>query len=102
MNIENLNQFNKRLFNKYFGNYIKERRLQLGYSIEDLLKKNPTLNREAIKLIESGRRPVSQIEFDLLVDILALDQQELTNIVKLTQINKLLNIYMEINENYPK
>jgi len=102
MDLDNLNQFDRRLFNKYFGIYVKTKRLQMGYSLEALSELIPNISCKNLKLIESGIGRVSQIELDLLCKVLELSPQELLNIGRITQVNTLLSVYAETNEHYPK
>lgn len=102
MELENLNQFDEALFNKYFGTYIKEQRLKLGCSYDELSDKIFTMDPQSIELIESGNRFITKHEFDSLCTSLELDPQVLINIGRLTQVRSLIDVYMETNEHYPK
>ena len=101
MDVENLNQFNKRLFKKYLGIYIQQRRVQLKLSIEQLATAT-SLSDKKIKLLESGQGQVSQEIFDILCKFLQLDPIELINIGKITQIQHIMDMYKEIDEHYPR
>ena len=99
--LKSLNQFDKRLFNKFFGNYVKNSRLQVGYSLEQLSQKIQSIDVKNLKLIECGRARLDQDDLDLLCIHLQLDHQELLNIARMIQVQSLLGIYEEINSNYP-
>lgn len=101
MDLENLNQYNKRLFKKFFGIYVKERRTQLKLSLEQLCQ-YVGMNIKSLKAVEAGQKQISQQDFDLICYHLSLDPQELVNIGKITQVQNILNVYKEIDELYPK
>lgn len=102
MDLENLNQYNKKLFKKFFGIYIKSRRESLGISLEDLTKSMSLKDTKTLKLIEAGTKPITQEELDLFCYYLSLDPQELLNIGKITQVQNIIDVYREIDELYPK
>lgn len=101
MDLENLSQFNKRLFKKFLGVYVKERRQQLDISVEQLAASMKFTVKD-LKLIESGQKQLNQNVFDLLCNYLELDPSELINIGKVTQVQHIMDIYKEIDEHYPR
>lgn len=100
MNLENLSQFNKRLFKKFLGVYINKQRLQLNIPLEHL-SDLVAIPIKDLKSIESGLRMLTQKQFDLLCMVLELDPYELIHIGKITQVQSMLGFYKEIDEHYP-
>jgi len=102
VNISNLNQFNPPKFFKLLGHYIKRRRTDLNLSLDDLSFKVKTLTSTQLSQIESGSLPISDEEFYLLDQYLFLEPEELLNIAKITQVQKIMEINREINDLFPK
>jgi len=101
MDLENLSQFNKRLFKKFLGIYVRERRQQLNLSIQQAAIFTGMTEKD-VKLIESGQLKLTQEIFDRLRSSLELDSSELADLGKLTQVKHIMNVYKEIDEHYPR
>jgi transcriptional regulator with XRE-family HTH domain len=102
MDLENLNQFNKKLFKKFFGIYIKEKRIELDLTHEKLAEMMGDLDVKSIKSIETGQKAISQKDLDLFCYYLQLDQQELINIGRITQVQNILDFVKETDAFYPR
>jgi len=101
MDLENLSQFNKRLFKKFLGIYVRERRQQLDLSIQQVAAFTGITEKD-MKLVESGQLKLTQEIFDRLRSSLELDSSELADLGKLTQVKHIMNVYKEIDEHYPR
>lgn len=101
MDLKNLTQFNKRHFKKLLGIYIRETRTSIGWSLETAAEKL-SLPVSELKQIESGQKTLTQTSFDYLCISLNLDDQEIYNIGKITQAQQLMEIYRELDEQFPK
>lgn len=100
MQIARLSAFNKRFFKKILGRHISRKRQLLGRSCEeiaDLLGLTP----RSVRLIEAGHKNISQEQFEFFVNYLSLDEDELIAMSKITHVQYLMDIYKEIDENYP-
>jgi hypothetical protein len=101
MDLENLSQFNKRLFKKFLGVYVKTRRTELKLSVEKI-SESMNISVKEFKNIESGQWRMNQYVFDSLSYHLAFDPNELVNICRVTQIQHIMNVCKEIDELYPR
>lgn len=97
MDLQKLTQYNEKLFFKYLGHYIAQKRQQFKLSLSELFENNELFDAYKLKSIESGELMLSQIEFDDIVDFFELDPSELLNIAKLTQVNYILELHSEID-----
>lgn len=102
MNLENLTQFNKKHFKKFLGLYIKERRVFLDLTENQVSEWMGFSSSKTLRSIESGQKNLSQSEFDHLCYILDLNQTELLSLGKITQVQNILDLYREIDAQYPK
>lgn len=100
MDLENLSQFNKRLFKKFLGIYISRRRTELNLSLAQA-STAALISEKEFKFIEAGHAKLSQKLFDRLCFVLDLDPQEILNIGKVTQVKHLLKVCKEIDEHIP-
>jgi|JI10StandDraft_1071094.scaffolds.fasta_scaffold289302_3 transcriptional regulator with XRE-family HTH domain len=96
MNLETLNQFNKREFGRLFGLYIKHQKLSLNVTSEKIAK-DTGLTLKEVKMIESGRKRLSQNDFETLVNVMQLDRTEILNLSKITHVENILNFLREID-----
>jgi hypothetical protein len=101
MNLEALNQFNKREFNRLFGLYVKRQKQALDISSEQLSSLTGLPLKE-IKLIESGRRRLSQSHFEIVVLALQMDPDEILSLSKITQVENILDFLREIDGFYSR
>jgi ribosome-binding protein aMBF1 (putative translation factor) len=101
MDLENLTQYDKPKFKEMFGLYVQETRNAMKWSEQELAK-HLNLPVSDIGLIEAGQKTLSQDSFDYLRLSLNLDENEILNIARITQVQMLLEVYREINEQYPK
>jgi hypothetical protein len=101
VNIDNLSQYNSSQFLKLFGLYIEQRRLSFNLSVEDLVLNTPFLSSEALKEIEAGTHPLSDEQLAAIIEILNLDESDLLNLAKITQVQSLVEISKELNEHFP-
>lgn len=101
MDLENLSQFNKRLFKKFLGVYVQQRRLQFSLTVEQIAK-TLQVSVPDFRRIESGQAKISQNLFDQLRHYLELDPAELVNMGRLTQVRHIMGVYKEIDEHYPR
>lgn len=100
MLLNKLSNFNKKDFNKLFGLYIKRRRIELGLKETDLALLTD-LNLKEISLLETGRKKISEPLFETLFNVLQMDQNEVIELSKITQVQYLINLFKVIDENYP-
>ena len=100
MILESLNQFNRRQFKRYFGLYMKRQRAELNFTAE-YVAYLADIEVQDLKSIESGKKSMSQTEFDSICKYLYLDSVEIRNICKITQVQNLMNVLKEIDGLYP-
>ncbi|MBC7466988.1 MAG: helix-turn-helix transcriptional regulator [Bdellovibrio sp.] len=101
MQLESLNQFNKRQFKKFFGLYMKRQRAELNVTIE-YVAHLADINASDFKSIESGKKSMSQTEFESICKYLYLDLFEIENIYRITHAQYLMNVFKVIDGHYPK
>ncbi len=100
LDLENLSQFNKRLFKKYLGIYISQRRADLKISLTQA-SSAALISEKEFKSIEAGQTKLSQNLFDRLCFAFDLDPQEIVNIGKVTQVQHILEVCKELDELTP-
>ncbi len=100
MNIENLCQFNSNLFLKMLGNYIQLCRNGLRLSIHEVSVKTH-LSTEKLEQIEKGQYLLNDAELMTIIDRLSLDQSEIMNMAKITQVQEIIQVTRELNANFP-
>lgn len=96
MNLETLNQFNKREFGRLFGLYVKRQKDILNLT-SDKIAEDTGLTLKEVKMIESGRKRLSQNEFDTIVSVMQMDRGEILNLSKITHVENILNFLREID-----
>ncbi len=96
MNLETLNQFNKREFGRLFGLYMKRQKLLLNMSSEQIAA-NTGLALKDVKMIEAGRKRLSQSNFETIVTVMQMDRGEILNLSKITHVENILNFLREID-----
>lgn len=101
MDLENLTQFDKRKFKELFGLRIQEIRTSLNWTSAELAA-HLNIPETDIPLIEAGNKTLSQDAFDYLREALTIDEKDILNIAKITQVQMLMEVYRELNEQYPK
>lgn len=101
MNLDALSQFNKREFGRLFGLYIKRQKLALHVTTEQL-SESTGLPLKDIKMIESGRKRLSQSHFEIIVGVLQMDPAEILNLSKITHVEDILEFLREIDGFYPR
>ena len=101
MELDNLTQYDKRSFKKLLGLYAQETRLAYGWTLEETAERLKLPVAE-LKQIEAGQKTLSQTAFDYLRLSLNLDEQDLINIGRITQVQNLMDVYREINAQFPK
>ena len=101
MQLESLNQFNKRHFKKFFGLYMKRQRAELNMTVE-YVAHLADINVSDFKSIESGKKSMSQTQFESICKYLYLDLFEIHNISKITHAQYLMNVFKVIDGHYPR
>ncbi|OYZ17598.1 MAG: hypothetical protein B7Y39_14985 [Bdellovibrio sp. 28-41-41] len=96
MNLETLNQFNKREFGRLFGLYVKRQKDLLNLT-SDKIAEATGITLKEVKMIESGRKRLSQNEFETIVSVMQMDRGEILNLSKITHVENILNFLREIN-----
>lgn len=96
MNIETLNQFNKREFGRLFGLYVKRQKVILNLTSEKIAE-DCGLTLKEVKMIESGRKRLSQNEFETIASVMQMDKGEILNLSKITHVENILNFLREID-----
>lgn len=96
MNLETLNQFNKREFGRLFGLYMKRQKLLLNMSSEQIAA-DTGLALKDVKMIEAGRKRLSQSNFETIVTVMQMDRGEILNLSKITHVENILNFLREID-----
>ena len=101
MTLENLTQYDKPKFKELLGLYVKETRQSLKWTEQELAAhlNLPTCD---ILQIEAGKKTLTQDAFDYLRLSLNLNENDLSDIARITQVQMLMEFYREINEQYPK
>ena len=97
MDLANLAQFDQEMFFKLFGFYLKDSRMKLNRSVDDVAQLSQMLSPDDIVLIEAGLKNISQAEFNVLCETLTLDSAEIFNLAKITQVQYLINVLKETN-----
>lgn len=101
MDLEKLVQFNKREFYRLFGNYIKHQRQTLALDFRHVSSLTG-LPEQDLKLIECGKKKLSQAHLLALKGSLQLDDAELINLTRITQIDYILSVSKELDEFFPR
>jgi transcriptional regulator with XRE-family HTH domain len=101
MELNSLTFLNKKLSFKLLGNYINKKRLLFNYSIEDL-SKYLNIDPNEFRKIESGKKFITQSQFDQLKQYLDFDQSELFELNYIVESKYLINMYKVLDENFPK
>lgn len=96
MNLETLNQFNKREFGRLFGLYMKRQKRLLNISSEKIAE-DTGLTLKDVKMIEAGRKRLSQGNFETIVTVMQMDRGEILNLSKITHVENILNFLREID-----
>jgi transcriptional regulator with XRE-family HTH domain len=96
MNLETLNQFNTREFGRLFGLYMKRQKLSLNVTSEKLAA-DTGLTLKEVKMIESGRKRLSQNDFESVVNVLRMEKTEILNLSKITHVENILSFLREID-----
>lgn len=99
--IDNLAEYRRSEFFQYLGQFLADRRVQLGISV-DRLAQLTLIGAGQIREIESASREASQQEFDSLLAHLDIDIYEIHEICRVTHAQYMLEFYRIIDENYPK
>lgn len=100
MQIEKLSAFNKRFFKKILGLQISQKRHALGRSCEDVAELLGITVR-CVRMIEAGHRNITQEQFDFFVNYYDLKSEDLIEMSRITHVQYLMDIYKEIDVNYP-
>jgi len=101
MNLENLNQFNKREFGRLFGLYMKRQKVFLNFSTEKIAL-DTGLTVKDVKMIEAGRKRLSQSDFETIITVMQMDRTEILNLSKITHVENILNFLREIDGLYQR
>tara|TARA_B110001454_G_scaffold171291_1_gene162034 strand:+ start:66249 stop:66554 length:306 start_codon:yes stop_codon:yes gene_type:complete len=96
MILETLNQFNKREFGRLFGLYVKRQKGVLNLTSENIAEETGLTLKE-VKMIESGRKRLSQNEFETIATVMQMDKDEILNLSKITHVENILNFLREID-----
>lgn len=95
MNLAKLEQFNKHQFRKMLGLYAAEQRLKSSSNtFFQKINKN-ALNPNILESFESGNLGLDQSLFQTLVDLYQLNQEEILNISRLTQVEFIFDVFRE-------
>lgn len=96
MNLQTLNQFNKREFGRLFGLYVKRQKLSLNVTSEKIAE-DTGLTLKEVKMIESGRKRLTQNDIETIINVLQMDRTEILNLSKITHVENILNFLREID-----
>ncbi|MBL7557521.1 MAG: hypothetical protein JNM24_16955 [Bdellovibrionaceae bacterium] len=96
MNLETLNQFNKREFGRLFGLYVKRQKVILNVTSEKIAE-DSGLTLKDVKMIEAGRKRLSQNDFEMIATVMQMDKGEILNLSKITHVENILNFLREID-----
>ncbi len=100
MQLEKLSVFNKRLFQKIVGLHIKQKREKFGYSreqIAELASQTP----KSLQMIESGQKNLTQEQFEFFIGYFSIQTSELKEMSRITHVQYLMDVYKEIDEDFP-
>jgi len=102
VNIENLCQFNPTRFLKLFGLYVRQSRLNCNLTLEELALNTGFISPLLLAEIELGRYAINNAELSKLIEALFLNDSEILNLAKITQVQNLLEVSKELNEHFPR
>lgn len=100
MQIDKLSSFNKQFFQRIVGLRIKQKRETLGFTrahIAGLMALTP----KALQMIETGQKNLTQEHFEFFVSYFSLDPNELQEMSRITHVQYLMDVYKEIDEDFP-
>lgn len=101
MDVDNLSQFNSNEFFRLLGFYVLRCRTVLKLSIEQLANETQ-ISPLTIEQIEIGRHRLANNELRRLITALSLDESEILNIAKITQVQSIIDVSRELNANFPQ
>ena len=102
MNVENLTQYNSIQFLRLFGLYVKKQRILFDLTLEELSAITNVLATDTLSQIEDGLYLFTELEFQTLVEQLKMEEIEILNLAKITQVQSIMELSREINEHFPK
>lgn len=101
VDLNHLASFDKIAFRRYLGNFIYQKRTELGLTQQQLAEIVKISNQDMI-LIEKGKKNLSQENFDNLCEYLELDSETILNMSRITHVQYLMDFFRMIDENYPR
>lgn len=101
MELNSLTFLNKKLSFKLLGNYINKKRILFNYSVEEV-SKYLDIEPNEFRKIESGKKFLTQNQFEQLKPYLDFDQRELFELNYIVESKYLINMYKVLDENFPK
>ena len=102
MEIDNLCQFNSKHFFQLFGLYVQSVRESFQITHQQLAANSCNFTDLDLKKIEAGEYILQNEELRILIDQLLLDETEILNLAKITQVQSIIELNREINEHFPR
>lgn len=100
MNIDMLFPDQNRHVRHLLGLYIKRKRTEVSLSISDVAA-HLLLSPNAYRLIEGGRSKISDEQFQLLIQFLSLDMEEIVEIRRISGVMYINDLSRVLSPNYP-
>lgn len=101
MNLDNLCQFNSDLFLELLGKYICQRRMELRLSLQDA-SEFLQLSAAEFEQIEKGQFLLKDHHLLLIIPALSLDESEILNLAKITQVRQIMEVTKELDAGFPR
>lgn len=100
MNIDFLLHDQNEFFRQYMAKHIKQKRLSLDYSVNDI-SSHLHISAQSYRKIESGQKKLNAEILNKLIDFLHLEENDLHNLVQISVIAQGNSFFKELNPNYP-